>query len=97
MHAGLYFFGRDVGRLFGGKRLLALYVVGGVAGSLAHCGWYYYQACKHNQGRFGRSNFFRYAPPALGASAAVNAVMVSLVQALFRWPDDRHVLLRSKK
>ena len=95
---GLYFFGRDVGRLFGGKRvgmaasspaayaeylsealsdgahgpsclrllpcwgsnrlsaracgpfvwlqLLMLYMAGGVAGSLAHCGWYYYQACK---------------------------------------------------
>ncbi len=39
MAAGLYFFGRDVGTLFGGKRLLALYIAGGVAGSLAHCGW----------------------------------------------------------
>ena len=43
---GLYFFGRDVGRLFGGARLLALYVAGGVVGSLAHCGWYYYKACQ---------------------------------------------------
>ncbi len=37
--AGLYFFGQDVGRLFGGKRLLGLYLLGGLAGSLAHCGW----------------------------------------------------------
>ena len=92
---GLYFFGRDVGQLFGGKRvsarheamaplllprgcwmllpcrivlaplllacraantlglrcpprlqLLLLYLAGGVAGSLAHCGWYYYKACQ---------------------------------------------------
>lgn len=28
-------------------QLLLLYLAGGVAGSLAHCGWYYYQSCKH--------------------------------------------------
>ena len=37
--AGLYFFAGDVGRLFGGKKLLGLYLLGGVVGSLAHCGW----------------------------------------------------------
>lgn len=37
---------------------------------------YFYQACKHNQGRYGRRHFFAYAPPAMGASAAVNSVMV---------------------
>lgn len=73
---GLYFFGRDVGRLFGGKRLLMLYMAGGVAGSLAHCGWYYYQACKTGEGRYGRARWFGFTPSALGASAAVNALTV---------------------
>jgi hypothetical protein len=27
-------------------QLLLLYLAGGTLGSLAHCGWYYYQACK---------------------------------------------------
>lgn len=73
---GLYFFGRDVGRLFGGKRLLALYLAGAAVGSLAHCGWYYYQACKTGQGRYGRARWFGFTPSALGASAAVNSIMV---------------------
>lgn len=73
---GLYFFGRDVGRLFGGKRLLALYLAGAAAGSLAHCGWYFYQACKTGQGRYGRASWFGFTPSALGASAAVNAIVV---------------------
>ena len=30
----LFFFARDIGRLFGGQRLLLLYLAGGVAGSL---------------------------------------------------------------
>lgn len=29
-----------------GVQLLLLYLAGGTLGSLAHCGWYYYQACK---------------------------------------------------
>ena len=47
--AALYFFGRDIARLFGGSRLLALYLAGGVVGSLAHCGW-----CV--TGRWGRAS-----------------------------------------
>ncbi|PRW39196.1 rhomboid [Chlorella sorokiniana] len=73
---GLYFFGRDVGQLFGGRKLLLLYLAGGVAGSLAHCGWYFYQSCKHGEGRYGRARWFGFAPSALGASAAVNALAV---------------------
>lgn len=73
---GLYFFGRDVGRLFGGKKLLGLYLAGGAVGSLAHCSWYYYQACKTGEGRYGRTRWFGFTPSALGASAAVNAITV---------------------
>ena len=36
---GLYFFGREVGRAFGGRALLGLYLAGGLAGSLAHVAW----------------------------------------------------------
>ena len=36
---GLYFFGREVGRAFGGRALLALYLAGGLVGSLAHVAW----------------------------------------------------------
>ena len=68
MHFGanmisLYFFGRDIAMLFGGKRLLYLYLAGGIAGSIAHCLWY--------------SSSSRYfSPGALGASAAVNSIMI---------------------
>ena len=36
---GLYFFGSAVGRAFGGRALLGLYLAGGLAGSLAHVAW----------------------------------------------------------
>ncbi|PSC71931.1 putative purple acid phosphatase 20 [Micractinium conductrix] len=73
---GLFFFGRDIGRLFGGRKLLALYLAGGALGSLAHCGWYYYKACQTGEGRYGRARWFGFTPSALGASAAVNAITV---------------------
>ena len=40
---GLFFFGREVGRAFGGRALLALYVAGGIGGGAAHCLWRYWQ------------------------------------------------------
>ena len=40
---GLYFFGREVGRAFGGRALLGLYIAGGLAGSTAHCIWRFWQ------------------------------------------------------
>lgn len=73
---GLFFFGRDIGRLFGGKRLLLLYAAGGLAGSLAHVAWYWWRAREAGRTRWGdRSLYAAYAPPALGASAAVSAIM----------------------
>ncbi|DBA70155.1 TPA: hypothetical protein ACH3X2_012206 [Trebouxia sp. C0005] len=39
-----YFFGREIGLTFGGKKLLALYVAGGIAGSLAHVAFFYFKA-----------------------------------------------------
>ena len=36
---GLYFFGREVGRFFGGRALLGLYLAGGLIGGLAHVAW----------------------------------------------------------
>lgn len=40
---GLYFFGGEVGRAFGGRALLGLYIAGGLAGGAAHCLWRYWQ------------------------------------------------------
>ena len=57
-------------------QLLLLYLAGGVAGSLAHCGYAYHRAREAGYGRFGRSAWALAGPPALGASAACNAIMV---------------------
>ena len=68
----LYFFGSSIGRLFGGRQLLTLYLAGGLAGSLAHCGWQYYK----EQGAGLRARWGRMSSRgALGASAAVNAIV----------------------
>jgi membrane associated rhomboid family serine protease len=50
----LYFFGSDIGRIFGGKKLLLLYLFGGIAGSLAHCAHSYYEEQQLLQRRSGR-------------------------------------------
>lgn len=68
----LYFFGSDIGRAFGGPQLLVLYLVGGIVGSLAHCAWSYYREKKMRRAYWRLSS----TPGALGASAAVNSVMV---------------------
>ena len=67
----LYFFGSDIGRIFGGRRLLLLYLAGGVAGSIAHVAHSYYQERHRQSWRVGPSRV-----GAMGASAAVNAIMV---------------------
>jgi len=88
----LYFFGSDIGRIFGGKKLLLLYVFGGIAGSLAHCGQQYYKEQKLLRGRSGKggrgknvywglnsalsSGYGGSSKGALGASAAVSAISV---------------------
>jgi membrane associated rhomboid family serine protease len=65
----LYFFGREVGRLFGGVRLAQLYIAGGVAASAAHVAW--------TRSEWRRAHPYTHAywgeprgPPALGASGA---------------------------
>ena len=66
---GLYFFGQEIGRVLGGRRLLALYLVAGVVGSLAHVA--YYETAK-----VGWRRGLYYSPPGLGASGAVNAIVI---------------------
>jgi membrane associated rhomboid family serine protease len=74
----LYFFGREVGRLFGGGKLLGLYLAGGVAASAAHVAW------SRREWRASHSSAVarawgaqqRGSVPALGASGAVNAVVL---------------------
>ncbi len=85
----LYFFGSDVGRIFGGKKLLLLYLAGGVLGSLAHCGHSYYKEQKLRRGRGNSSKNVYWglnsalssgyggaSKGALGASAAVSAISI---------------------
>jgi membrane associated rhomboid family serine protease len=72
----LFFFGRGVGQLFGGRPLLLLYLAGGVAGSLAHVGWTHHK--ERRAGLAGRPAWMRGpARGALGARAAVNAVVLT--------------------
>lgn len=78
---GLYFFGRDIGRLFGGQRLIALYCAGGVAGSLAHTLMMRYE-WREKHPSLAKIWGYPTLPPAIGASGAVNACIV-LSAALF--------------
>lgn len=72
----LFFFGREIGRLFGGSRLLALYLVGGAASSAAHVLWARH-AWRKQHGALGAAwGVPRGLTPALGASGAVNAVVL---------------------
>jgi membrane associated rhomboid family serine protease len=80
----LYFFSQDVGRIAGGRNLMLLYAAGGVAGSAAHVGWEWWKA-RQARARYGhRTGAYLYgrrqqAQGALGASAAVNAVMTTSI------------------
>ncbi|KAL2612879.1 hypothetical protein R1flu_024571 [Riccia fluitans] len=69
---GLYFFGSEIGRIFGGQKLMLLYLTGGVVGALAHVG--YWAVIKPRlEGYSGRW----YSPPGLlGSSGAVNAIIL---------------------
>ena len=72
----LYFFGTQVEQLLGRNRLLLLYFGGGVLGGIAYVGT---QTCS--------SGFLQQAcPPAIGASAAVMAV---LVLCAIHFPNQR--------
>nr|AIY60697.1 rhomboid protein Panut_PARL [Pandanus utilis] len=69
---GLYFFGTNIGRLFGPEFLLKLYLAGALGGSVFFLIHKAYIASS-SQGKQGW-NYSR--TPALGASAAVNAVIL---------------------
>ena len=91
----LYFFGRDVARALGPAALLNLYVVAGVVASGAHVAWCEYKRAERapkergifqSAGRYWENNVgYLTTPPALGASGAVNAIV--LLNALL-WPGS---------
>ncbi|DBA89210.1 TPA: hypothetical protein ACH3X1_016357 [Trebouxia sp. C0004] len=71
-----YFFGREIGLLFGGKKLLALYVAGGIVGSLAHVAFFYFKAQSTGADPWIKEVRMANSPGALGASAALNAIVL---------------------
>ncbi|CAI9111740.1 OLC1v1012041C2 [Oldenlandia corymbosa var. corymbosa] len=71
---GLYFFGTSLGRVFGPEFVLKLYLAGAVGGSvfyLVHHGFLALSSEKRQMRTFDSSRV-----PALGASGAVNAIML---------------------
>ena len=81
--ASLFFFGREVGRLFGGVRLLQLYLAGGVVASAAHVAWSRREWRQRHPTLHAAWGAPRGAP-ALGASGAVNAIVL-FDTLLFPW------------
>jgi len=72
-----------VGRIFGGVRLGQLYLAGGVAASAAHVAWtraQWRRSHPHTHAYWGEPR----GPPALGASGAVNAIVL-FDTLLFPW------------
>ena len=83
----LYYFGRDLSRIFGPKYLLNLYLAGGIAASATHVAWCRWERERRQSRRRGfiaqragrwMENTAGYltTPPALGASGAVNAIVL---------------------
>lgn len=71
---GLYFFGSNIARVFGPDYLLKLYLAGAVVGSVFYLVHHAYLA----QTSKGRGTFYNDPSrvPGLGASGAVNAIML---------------------
>ncbi|CAM6094834.1 unnamed protein product [Calypogeia fissa] len=70
---GLYFFGSEIGNLFGGQRLILLYLTGGIVGSLTHLVyWSYIKPWVEGYPR----GFSPRSPGLLGSSGAVNAIIL---------------------
>ncbi|OAE23818.1 hypothetical protein AXG93_369s1120 [Marchantia polymorpha subsp. ruderalis] len=77
---GLYFFGNEIARIFGGQKLILLYLTGGVVGSLSHMAYwaylkpwfenYQFVEDERTEGRLELSK------PFSGSSGAVNAIML---------------------
>ena len=65
---GLYFWGKDIGRIIGGTRLVALYLVGGVVGNLVQLSLNYNNEQQYRWGQ-PRPTY------GLGASGSVNSIV----------------------
>lgn len=72
---GLFFFGSEIGRIFGAKYLLTWYLAGAVGGALGHMFYFAYVYPWLQNIPRGYYNS-RYSPRALGASGAVTTVML---------------------
>lgn len=72
---GLYFFGSEIGRIFGAKYLLMYYLGGAIGGALGHMVYcaYVYPWLRNIPRRFFN---VRNTPRALGASGAVTTIML---------------------
>ncbi|XP_010695251.2 RHOMBOID-like protein 12, mitochondrial [Beta vulgaris subsp. vulgaris] len=71
---GLYFFGSSIGNVFGAEYLLKLYVAGAVVGSIFYLVHHAYLA--NTSKRPGTFSWNPYKTPGLGASGAVNAILL---------------------
>lgn len=69
---GLYFFGVHLGQVFGPEFLLKLYLAGGIAGSVFYLAHSVFLASS-SKGQFWKDSL---RTPALGASGAVNAIIL---------------------
>ena len=57
-------------------QLLGLYLAGGLAGSISHVLWYWWKARNIPRNPWGGPSWAAQSPAALGASGAVNAIVV---------------------
>ncbi|KAL6175414.1 hypothetical protein ACLB2K_052055 [Fragaria x ananassa] len=71
---GLYFFGINIGRTFGPEFLLKLYLAGAIGGSVFYLVHHAFLAASSKNRPFGMMDASK--TPALGASGAVNAIML---------------------
>ncbi|CAI5970294.1 unnamed protein product, partial [Closterium sp. NIES-64] len=72
---GLYFFGCEVARMYGPRYLLGLYASGAVVASLAHVFYFQYIVPRTDKKSVWAWHP-RLSPPAMGASGAVNAIVL---------------------
>jgi hypothetical protein len=73
-------------------QLVLLYLAGGVAGSLAHCGWHYYQARKS-----GRQDLGGVSDRANGRRAVLHGMQPQLLQSFNRSSSLPNVIASPQK